>query len=346
MKQTHTHDVVIVGGGPAGAFCAYTLAKNGIQVTIFDNSHPREKPCGGGISPETIEKFPLVNKFSSKGRAILGFKTILSENKKIMTTRPYRGYNISRRVFDEGILKMATENGAQQIKEKVIFVQKKHNLWQIKTEKQILTAKILIGADGVNSIVRHQTVGAHSAENLAITYGYLATGVEEEYGTIKFLDELHGYIWILPRDNHSSIGIGSALKHGAKLKQLLDAFIRIYCPNLEVLSEYAAMLPSATDPDCFLLPCAGENWLLVGDAAGHVDPITGAGILYALWSGKLAAEAIQRNDVESYDGCWRKEYGSRLRESCLNKEAFYDPVARIASIIVGLSNHTYSLCET
>jgi flavin-dependent dehydrogenase len=69
-------DVAIVGGGPAGAYCAFELAKQGINATVFDHSYPREKPCGGGISPPTIEKFPFVERFRSMGSTFSDFRII------------------------------------------------------------------------------------------------------------------------------------------------------------------------------------------------------------------------------------------------------------------------------
>jgi flavin-dependent dehydrogenase len=95
---------------------------------------------------------------------------------------------------------------------------------------------------------------------------------------------------------------------------------------MRAISRFAAMFPLARNSDFFTLPCAGIDWILVGDAAGHVDPITGEGILYALWSSKLAAEAIRRNDLESFDNLWRKEYGNSLREKCAQRDAFYNPL--------------------
>jgi flavin-dependent dehydrogenase len=85
------------------------------------------------------------------------------------------------------------------------------------------------------------------------------------------------------------------------------------------------MLPSATEPDYFNRHCAGENWVLVGDAAGHVDPISREGILYALWSGKLAAEAINDSKLKIYDSLWRENYGAYLKKRCQQKPTFYDP---------------------
>jgi menaquinone-9 beta-reductase len=338
-------EVAIVGAGPAGANCALELAQRGIFATVFDHSHPREKPCGGGILPSVIEKFPFIEQFPSKGAISSDFKLILSKNKQVIITDPRKAFNISRRYLDEGILNMAAQNGANLIKEKVVAVQKKKNFWQIKTTKRLLSTRIIVGADGVNSLVRRKTVGPISRENLALTYGYFATGVEKEISTIKFLDTIPGIIWILPRDNHSSIGIGSELRYGSQIRKLLDDFIASYCPHVKVISKYAASLPSAKDPDFFLHPCAGKNWILVGDAAGHVDPITGGGILYALWSGKLAAEVIERNDLKSYDNLWRKEYGNYLVERCRQRDLFYNPFVRELSIALHSPNSRFSFLK-
>jgi len=187
-----------------------------------------------------------------------------------------------------------------------------------------MTTRILVGADGIRSLVRQKTVGHISKENLGLTYGYFATGTENEPTTVKFVAGIPGYLWIFPRNNHSSIGIGSELKYGAALKRILDEFIHSYCPKIKVISKFSAMFPRATDPDFFTLPCAGNNWILIGDAAGHADPLTGEGILYALWSGKLAAEALTEDKLSSYDKLWREQYGYCLRARCAQQNTFYN----------------------
>ena len=80
---------------------------------------------------------------------------------------------------------------------------------------------------------------------------------------------------------------------------------------------------------------------MIGDAAGHVDPISGGGILYALWGAKIAAEALKNKDPKSFDATWRNEYGKILEERCKNKEAFYDPLESTMSMVIGLANKTY-----
>ena len=83
------NDVVIIGGGPAGAHCALELANKGIYATVFDHSHPREKPCGGGISSRTIEKFSFIEKFFSKGKITTKLKIISSppQNRQFLVTK-------------------------------------------------------------------------------------------------------------------------------------------------------------------------------------------------------------------------------------------------------------------
>jgi menaquinone-9 beta-reductase len=334
-------DIAIVGAGPAGAYCAYDLARQGIKPTIFDHSHPREKPCGGGISPLLIEKFPFVEEFRSKGFTFGPFRIITCTDIEVMTKGLESGFSISRRYFDQEILKMATQNGAKLVKEKIINIEKIGDTWTLKSNVSEYSTKLLVGADGVNSLVRSKTVGAITKENLAITFGYLATGLEKGKATIKFIAEIPGYIWVFPGNEYSNIGIGSELKYGSLLNPLLDSFIESYCPEIIVKSKYAASLPSASNPDFFKLPCAGKDWMLIGDAAGHVDPISGGGILYALWGGKLAAEAIRNSDVESFDGLWRQAYGKYFEERCKSKDAFYDPLKSTIAMITGLVKKTY-----
>jgi len=327
-------EVAIVGGGPAGSSCAIELAKHGIYSTIFDHSHPREKPCAGGITAQVLKKFPFLENFRSISFVVPDFRIISYNGIEVITKRTFYDFSVSRMLFDQGILNMALEKGAKLTKEKVLAVKKTKAGWKIRTDKEFHFAKILVGADGVNSIVRKNTVGPISKENLALTFGYHAISHENMQATIKFLKEIPSYIWVFPGNNYVNIGLGGELNYGSMLKKLLDDFIHSHYPGIKTISSYAAMLPSAYTPDFFSLPCSGKDWILIGDAAGHVDPTTGEGIFYALSGGRLAALAIKENEVNSYDNMWRTEYGHTLIRSAKKKKIFFDPVLSTISILL------------
>ncbi len=81
-----TDDIAIVGGGPAGAYLGYLLAQRGINATIYDDSHPREKPCGGGITPFALERFPLLSGVPTSFRYVGKMLFISPEGKEAMVS--------------------------------------------------------------------------------------------------------------------------------------------------------------------------------------------------------------------------------------------------------------------
>ncbi|KON33479.1 MAG: hypothetical protein AC479_04330 [miscellaneous Crenarchaeota group-6 archaeon AD8-1] len=335
-------EIVIVGGGPSGAYCAFNLAINGIFPIIFDPSHPREKACGGRVQAEIIKKFPFIENILKKNASLTNLKMVFDE-KNYQELEFLKGYNISRKDFDIEILRMAIKKGAILIKERVIDIErvennkknkkesnkikKKNSYWIIKTNKQTLKTKILVGADGAKSLVRRKTIGPIAKKNLAIGYGYLATGIEKDISVVKFFNKIPGYIWIFPRRDNTNIGIGTELRYEKQLQKLLNRYILSNYPKMKIVpnSQFKALLPYAKDPNFFTkYSCCGEDWILIGDAAGHVNPINGEGIPYALWSGKLASEAIKEGNLKKYQDKWKKQYGNKLINYCKSKQ--FNPI--------------------
>jgi len=316
--------IVIIGGGPAGSFCAYNLAKNGIYPIIFDDSHPREKPCGGGISPFAQEKFPFLRKIPIPRGGGNKIEFFSPKNRKIVIMGKKKCIVFSRLHLDSFILKMAVKEGAKLIKERVTNIKKNKNYWIIKTKKRRLKTDIIIGADGTNSLLRKKILGKFKKEDLSILFGYFIKGMEDKIAVMKFLENKKGYIWAFQRDNHTSIGLGTEFGNGSEIKKELDSFINSYFPNIKIISEWAAILPMIRNIKTFETPVAGENWILIGDAAGHVDPVIGEGIPYALWSGELAAKAIIENNPKKFDELWRKEYGTKLIEGSKLRDLIYN----------------------
>jgi flavin-dependent dehydrogenase len=90
----------------------------------------------------------------------------------------------------------------------------------------------------------------------------------------------------------------------------MDQFLAESCPEAKKEVRWAGLLPMARDPSLWNTPCVGPGWAVLGDAAGHVHPLTGEGIIYALWSAELLAEAFRQGEPGAYDVLWRQEYGN------------------------------------
>jgi len=306
-------EVAIVGGGPAGSYCAYTLAKNSIFPVIFDHTHPREKPCGGLVTPFAqrlfpfLERLPIKHGEKSKLRLISpsGREVCLSTRKKIRC--------FSRLKLDQFLVNMAVNNGAKLINEKVIALEREKGSWKVKTIRGYYHAKMLIGADGVNSLVRRSIIGPLNKMDKSFCCGYLVRGLEKEDIIMRFLAHRKGYIWVFPRDDHTSLGIGAAeTSRSYGLRQELDVFIEQQYPHTEKISKWAALIPNIKNFKTLQIPVAGSNWILIGDAAGHVSPISGEGIVYALLDGQLAAQAVVENKPEMFNDLWKEAYGTSL----------------------------------
>jgi geranylgeranyl reductase family protein len=317
--------VAIVGAGPAGSYCAYKLAENDRYPSIFDYSHPREKPCGGLTSATAQEFFPFLKTLpiTHCERSTMTLITP-SGRRRIIRFRKGKIVSFSRLKFDQYLLNMAVNGGADLIKEKVIGLERKYGWWKVRTQKQSYAVRILVGADGVNSMVRRNIIGSLCKKDKGLCFGYFVKGLENENITIKFLRAKKGYIWIIPRGEDTSLGIGTAenCQHH-ELKKELDAFIRQFCPQAEKICEWTALIPNVKDVKTFRTPIAGSNWILIGDAAGHVDPITGSGIIYALLDGELAAKVIVENHPELFNKLWIETYGQTLLRATRLRDWIY-----------------------
>jgi len=336
-------ETAIVGGGPAGSYCAYCLAKNDIYPVIFDHTHPREKPCGGLISPLAQKLFPFLKELPIEHGERNRIYLIPPSGKQIcIRLRKSKMLGVSRSKLDQFLVNMAANKGAKLIKEKVIALKRKKDLWEVKTARESYLVRTLIGADGVNSLVRRNITKPLGKTDMGVCYGYLVRGLEKEDVTLRFLSHGKGYIWVIPRKEHTSLGIScTEISYSHGLERELDMFIAQHYPYVKKISKWAALIPNIKDVKTFRVPLAGPNWILIGDAAGHVNPISGEGIVYALLDGELAAQAVFEDNPRLFDKLWREVYGWSLFTSiklrkCISKKTmlgFYCRYLKFQSII-------------
>lgn len=300
----------IIGAGPAGSMLALKIAPFVKKVLIFDHKAPWEKPCGGMLGPDTFDKHPELKEYPYPIRFCNGIQYISPSNEKKFIIADKAIPVISRKEFNKFLLERAVDAGTRHIKKKVLNVSKEYSEWRIETTDRSYDVDIIIGADGVNSKVRNVTAGKYPSVHLALTCGYIITGLPEYLYITKFLD-IEGYLWIISRYDHASVGIGAKLSStsGKALFNILDKFLSENYKQYKIKSRFSALIPTATDPKFYDFPCCGETWILIGDAAGHVHPAVGEGIYYALSSAKIAAHSILNGDIRTFDQLWQNAYG-------------------------------------
>jgi geranylgeranyl reductase family protein len=311
-------DVAVVGAGPAGAWAAYTLARRGARVAIFDPSHPREKPCGGGVTGRALALVADAIDGAQFPRSVIRsarFVDSLSGGTALVPLDPdgrASGASLivaSRAAFDAALLDAARRAGARVACSRVTNVTVDPDGVRIDTTGGTHRASVVIGADGANSLIRRKVVQPFPRRQLSIATGFFAHGATSDEVVIELVADPAGYFWSFPRPDHLAIGMCAQADAGitpaALRAQARDWTERMHLAADARLEPYSWPIPSLDARAFGALDLASERWALVGDAAGLVDPITREGIYFALLSGQWAAEAVA-------DGRFPRDYTARI----------------------------------
>jgi len=312
------HDVVIIGAGPGGSAAAYYLARQGLDILLLDKAEfPRDKTCGDGLTPralKVIKDMGLLNDLLRVGYRVNGLKIAAPKGHTVEAPFPdlsgQPGYTliVPRLTLDHTILNHALKNGAAlessfrvtqvaPARDSVIITGKQRG--RVMTIK----ARLAMIATGGASIPLLLQMGLlKKAPPVAVAARAYFEGVEGLTDQLQLRFDgvpLPGYGWVFPLPNGAAnVGAGifptrwGRWRAASAARTAYDAFVQ--APALQLMLRGARQVgPVKGYPlrmDFTTAPTYGERVLLLGEAAGLVNPLTGEGIDYALESGKLAAE--------------------------------------------------------
>lgn len=296
-------DVVIIGGGPSGTAAGHILLENGINCCIIDKAKfPRKKLCGGLITQKTIE---ILNSLKLSQNIQDYYNTSTNEVKMyykdnlamdIKTKIPY--CFTDRIIFDNLLVESFKSKGGKLFDGLNIENIDLDSKEIIITNKGIFKFKFIIGADGANSITRKFIDDKYKPNGFCLETNiprdeFEHSNIAEIYfGIIK-----NGYGWIFPKKEHITVGIGGVFTKNIDYKKSFYEFLKIKQIKYDKLNIKGHFVPFGKYIN---KPIYDGKLLLVGDAAGLVDPIHGEGLYFSILSGKFAAETIVKS-VESCD---------------------------------------------
>lgn len=285
MKQ-----VVVVGGGPAGAFAAERLARAGLSTTLIDEKLVWEKPCGGGLPFRAYSRYPflLENDFPKKMVTETRLAAPGAGWARLTLNRPLLIY--SRRDLNRMLLERAERVGVRLEQTRVLEVEPAGHGWVIRTRDGAMPTDFLIVATGARNNLRHFGTQWRTSDFM-YTVGYYLPD-EQDHVDIQFLPFLEGYIWVFPRCGHVSAGICGKGTPVPALRAKLERYLERRGLNWRHGQLYAHLLPSLEPAAWPRNRVAGPGWMAVGDAAGLVDPVTGEGLYYAIRSADLASQVL------------------------------------------------------
>ena len=357
------HDVLVVGGGPAGAATAYWLAEAGHDVVVVERkTFPREKTCGDGLTPRAVKQLadmglePAIardhHRFDGLRAVAHGITLELSwpEHPEF----PSHGYVVRRRELDQLVAEHAVKSGAtlQQGTEALAPTLKRGLVTGAVVKRketgaiEELRARYVVVADGANSRFGRELGTSRDRtypQGMAIRT-YYESPLHDDPWIESALDvrdrrgnSLPGYGWIFPvGDGTVNVGIG-----------LLSTFRDWKSVNTShLMEEWAATAPEywglrpegrVCEPTGGRLPMAGSvgpkagpTFLVVGDAAGTVNPFNGEGIDYAYETGRLAADVLDEA-LQTRNGLALQRYTTTLEREF---ELYYK-VARLFVQLIG-----------
>jgi digeranylgeranylglycerophospholipid reductase len=343
-------DVVVIGSGPAGSSTANIVAGAGYNVLLVEKDEwpGKNNVCGGGMSEQLADKLNLPDKIVEKRipYEVKYFPWGVYETRNRLAT-------VLRNKFDRYIAERAEENGSTLFTStKVVNIKRRDGRIIVYTSNNknisTISSDLVIFADGVNTLANKFGIGfKRNNNNTALGLVY---EIECKENTIDHSEKFYdknisgwGYGWIFPKKDLLNVGVGCQIsKIRGNIRDNMNYFMK--CAEVatkimgrKILNKKAALIPLAPAREIH-----DQSMLVVGDAAGMVDPFFGAGIENAIIAGEIAGRvaisALEENDfskqfLSAYKKQWEKtgNYALMKRQSTMSK--FLLPLSNLDAYI-------------
>ena len=313
-----SYDIVVIGAGPAGSCAAQAAAQRGARVLLIDRRQRIGIPvqCAEFVPQRVFCHTSLPSTCVIQG--VEKMVTHLPDGTSYEMKSP--GYMVDRSLFDKELVASAVLAGAKiSIETRAVSLFAGGLAVERGSERESIRSKILIGADGVHSTIA-RFVGQPSLKTVvALQYEVVMPKPQNHVDVFFHNDYEGGYAWFFPKGSTANVGMGVVASKTAQLPGLLGDFLNRLIESKKLAS---AEIVSKTGGSIPCEPCQKtffDNVLLLGDAAGHAHPVTGAGIFNAVVggeiAGRVAAEALAKRDLsylEQYETEWRNTFGNAL----------------------------------
>lgn len=360
------YDVLVIGGGPAGALAGKTAAEKGLSALIVEKRPAIGAPvrCAEGIGKEALHEFidpdPRWISAEMTGAGIVAPDGFFMKLGSEMAGSKV-GYVLDRKIFDRELVWKASEAGADiAVKSRASApIMENGAVKGAKIEYAGRTtevkADVVIAADGVESKFS-KWCGIDTTvpvREIMSSVQYVMTDIDiDEHSTIFYLgNEVapEGYLWVFPKGKRcANVGIGISGRksgEGHRAKDYLDRFVKRTFPDGKTIEYIPGGVSVCRPLDCTV----ADGLMITGDAARVVDPLTGGGIYNAMYTGRLAAEVaagcIEKGDCSKmalmkYDREWRASLVGKTIERNYHIKEFLikQSDAKLNEIIHSVSN--------
>jgi flavin-dependent dehydrogenase len=300
------------------------------HILLFEERPGWEKPCGGGLPYQALQRFPFLLEASDPHTRIHDVELVAAngEGVRFRLCKPLAIY--ARAALNKLLLRRAAEAGAQIVHDRILDFSRSNGSWHLAGRRSAYKADFLVLAAGARTQLRARLAPHFRAHDFMLTFGYYAP-IADELLRVQFFEDLEGYAWSFPRTDHLSLGIcGKADQNKMpELRERLHEFMerfgykRFGGAHGEPAPVFSHLLPALSPESWHTLSLAGPGWALAGDAAGLVDPITGEGIYFAMRSGELLAESLLAGAPESYPERLWQDFGRKLALGARLARLFY-----------------------